>query len=301
MLRPLVDGCVEVYTSVCSSLLPTPSKSHYSFNFRDLSRVLSGILSIAPAACGGDVPAALTRLWVHEVQRVFGDRLVCDEDRAWLRQLQQELLVSQFGWAPADRKQQHAEQDVTAQIASQAAVPKSLFKTGAGAQSCTASDALFEGPDQVVFGDFSKIGTSAQERVYEPLAAMSKLAGLLDRYLEEYNISGGKAASAASAALAAAAEGGASSDGKQQKCAAAGGKGRGDHMDLVFFQDAVLHVVRLARVLRQPRCAAQQSLQCSVVQLVLSCTRIQFIAAFVYVGSSLVATRPVAWRCMCLA
>jgi dynein heavy chain len=247
MLRPLVDACVEVYTSVCSSLLPTPSKSHYSFNFRDMSRVLSGILSIAPAACGGDVPAALTRLWVHEVQRVFGDRLVCDEDRAWLRQLQQELLVSKFGWAPADRKQKQAAQDPGAQLASQAAVPKSLFSSGASAQSCTASDALFDGPDQVMFGDFSKIGMSVQDKVYEPLAAMSKLAGLLDRYLDEYNISGGKAASVAAAA--AAAEGSALGDGKQQK----GGKDRGDHLDLVFFQDAVMHVVRLARVLRQPR------------------------------------------------
>lgn len=249
MLRPLVDGCVEVYTSVCSSLLPTPSKSHYSFNLRDMSRVLGGILSITPPACGGDVPATLTRLWVHEVQRVFGDRLVCEEDRALLRQLQQELLVSKFGWAPGDRKQQQAP--TTANPS--AAVPsKSLSGFGLGAQACVASDALFDGPEQVMFADFAKIGIAAQERVYEPFAGMAKLAGLLERYLEEYNISGGKAASAASAAAAAAAEGGHQGDGKQQGQAVAG-RDRRARMDLVFFQDAVLHVVRLARVLRQPR------------------------------------------------
>lgn len=247
MLRPLVDGCVEVYTSVCSSLLPTPSKSHYSFNLRDMSRVLGGILGIAPPACGGDVPAALTRLWVHEVQRVFGDRLVCEEDRALLRQLQQELLVSKFGWAPGDRKQQQAP---TTANTSAAAPPKSLFGSGLNAQACAASDALFDGPEQVLFGDFAKMGISAQERVYGPLAGMAKLAGLLERYLDEYNISGGKAASTVSAAVAA--EGGHQGDGKQQGRAAAG-RDRGTRMDLVFFQDAVLHVVRLARVLRQPR------------------------------------------------
>jgi dynein heavy chain len=218
-----------------------------------MSRVLGGILSISPPACGGDVPAALTRLWVHEVQRVFGDRLVCEEDRGLLRTLQQELLVSKFGWAPgSDRKQQQQQAPTTTANAAAAAPQKSLFGSSSGAQACVASDALFDGPEQVLFGDFSKLGTSAQERVYEPLAGMAKLAGLLERYLDEYNISGGKAASAASAAAAAAAEGGQSGDGKQRGRALAG-RDRGSHMDLVFFQDAVLHVVRLARVLRQPR------------------------------------------------
>lgn len=112
-----------------------------------------------------------------------------------------------------------------------------------------ASGSLFEGPEQVLFGDFSKMGVSMQERSYEPLAGMTKLAGLMERYLDEYNISGGKAASAAAAAAAAAATDG----GQEKQGKGAVGKDRGHQMDLVFFQDAILHVVRLARVLRQPR------------------------------------------------
>lgn len=272
MLRPLVDSCVEVYTAACAALLPTPFKSHYRFNFRDMSRLLSGILSISPAACGGDVPAALTRLWTHEVQRVFGDRLVCGEDRAWLRQLQQELLVSKFGWQVGPRSSKPEDQVQLQDTAtgagggssssvglvapgtqSSSSAPSLFGGAAAAAQACVASDALFNGPDQVLFGDFSKLGASSGERVYEPLAGVSKLASLLERYLDKFNISGGKAASAASAAAAAAAEGGGahSSDGKQQQEGSRGSGG--SRLDLVFFEDAVLHVVRLARVLRQPR------------------------------------------------
>ena len=40
----LIDVSIEVYTTVCASLLPTPSKSHYTFNLRDLSKVFQGML-----------------------------------------------------------------------------------------------------------------------------------------------------------------------------------------------------------------------------------------------------------------
>ncbi len=37
---------IEVYKTVCASLLPTPSKSHYTFNLRDLSKVFQGVLMV---------------------------------------------------------------------------------------------------------------------------------------------------------------------------------------------------------------------------------------------------------------
>lgn len=40
----LVMSSIEVYKTVCASLLPTPSKSHYTFNLRDLSKVFQGML-----------------------------------------------------------------------------------------------------------------------------------------------------------------------------------------------------------------------------------------------------------------
>ena len=82
LLEPIVQSAVEIYNEVCAHLLPTPSKSHYTFNLRDLTRVFQGMLLVRPV----DVPdkEAWTRLWSHEIMRSFQDRLVDTEDRSWL-------------------------------------------------------------------------------------------------------------------------------------------------------------------------------------------------------------------------
>ena len=38
----------------------------------------------------------LARLWVHESKRVFADRLTCDEDHTWLRELMKSLVKGKF-------------------------------------------------------------------------------------------------------------------------------------------------------------------------------------------------------------
>lgn len=60
-------------------LLPTPSKSHYTFNLRDIWRVFQGICSASPKHTT-DVKDLL-KLWYHENMRVFHDRLTTVEDR----------------------------------------------------------------------------------------------------------------------------------------------------------------------------------------------------------------------------
>ena len=90
----MVQATMAVYKAAVSTFLPTPSKSHYIFNLRDFSRVVSGVLLVPKThMTEGD---KLVRLWVHEVYRVFYDRLIDDEDRKRFFVIVQETLSQQF-------------------------------------------------------------------------------------------------------------------------------------------------------------------------------------------------------------
>ncbi|XP_069045720.1 dynein axonemal heavy chain 1 isoform X1 [Lepisosteus oculatus] len=92
--RPLVDATIRVYSTITSQLLPTPAKSHYTFNLRDLSKVFQGILMAEASSTGEKL--LLLRLWYHESCRVFQDRLVSPEDRRWFDELMRERMA-EFG------------------------------------------------------------------------------------------------------------------------------------------------------------------------------------------------------------
>ncbi|ERE91881.1 dynein heavy chain 1, axonemal-like protein [Cricetulus griseus] len=94
--EPLVEATIRVYATITSQLLPTPAKSHYTFNLRDLSKVFQGMLMAEPAKVEDKVQ--LLRLWYHENCRVFRDRLVNEEDRSWFDELL-ETQMEDFGVA----------------------------------------------------------------------------------------------------------------------------------------------------------------------------------------------------------
>jgi len=77
----VVAGTIEIYTKISRELRATPAKFHYSFNLRDVSKVIQGVLMTKNVSVrDGD---ALCKLWVNETCRVFMDRLIDDEDRDW--------------------------------------------------------------------------------------------------------------------------------------------------------------------------------------------------------------------------
>jgi dynein heavy chain len=79
--KQLVAATIDMYNSISASLKPTPAKLHYTFNLRDVSKVFQGLSMSHPKHVDG--VAEMIRLWGHENMRVFHDRLINEEDRAW--------------------------------------------------------------------------------------------------------------------------------------------------------------------------------------------------------------------------
>ncbi|TFK08141.1 activating transcription factor 7-interacting protein 1 [Platysternon megacephalum] len=172
----IVDAAVEIYQRMSIDLLPTPAKSHYVFNLRDLSKCVQGILQCDPGAVRDQTQ--IFRLFCHECQRVFHDRLINSEDKQYFHSMLSEMASKHFA-VPVD------------------------------------PDYFVRKP--IIFGDFLKMGADKADRIYEDLTDTEKIISVLQDYLDDYNITNSK------------------------------------ETKLVFFQDAIEHVSRIARMIRQER------------------------------------------------
>lgn len=114
------------------------------------------------------------RLWVNECFRVFYDRLINDDDRAWFKNIIIDLIGKNFKMAP-EREELYGK---------------------------------------LAFGDILKLESSLN---YEYIQDKNKLLKGLHSSLDEYNLS------------------------------------NTNKMNLVLFDDAVEHILRICRVLKQPR------------------------------------------------
>jgi dynein heavy chain len=109
LIRPIVSSTVELFTAITAELLPTPAKSHYTFNLRDISKVFQGILTISPLAI--QTADTVSRLWIHEAQRCFYDRLTNEKDRLWFTNKIVALMQRNFG-VSANHKELFEEQTI---------------------------------------------------------------------------------------------------------------------------------------------------------------------------------------------
>lgn len=91
LAHPIVDAAVSLYDRVAKELLPTPAKSHYVFNLRDLSKCIQGVLQADSS--NYTQPTQILRLFYHESMRVFHDRLINSIDKEYFKNLMKEICL----------------------------------------------------------------------------------------------------------------------------------------------------------------------------------------------------------------
>uniref|UniRef100_A0A8D3BG74 AAA+ ATPase domain-containing protein n=1 Tax=Scophthalmus maximus TaxID=52904 RepID=A0A8D3BG74_SCOMX len=85
---------LELYNSIIKDLPPTPSKFHYIFNLRDLSRVYNGLTLTEPDRFL--TVAQFVRVWRNECLRIFHDRLIDETDKALVQGHIKNLIEEHF-------------------------------------------------------------------------------------------------------------------------------------------------------------------------------------------------------------
>ncbi|XP_071374585.1 dynein axonemal heavy chain 12 [Centroberyx affinis] len=153
----IVTATMEVYKAAMENLLPTPAKSHYTFNLRDFSRVIQGCLLLRKESL--ENKRTMIRLFVHEVFRVYYDRLVDDKDRAWLYQLMNSILREHFKES-FDQVFDHLKQG------------KKLVE---------------EDMRNLLFGDYMNPELEDDERLYAEVPSMESFGQVVEFCLDEYN------------------------------------------------------------------------------------------------------------------
>ena len=80
----LVKATRRIWTATKQKMLPTPTKFHYIFNLRDMSRITQGLIHTTEKeiTC---IPQ-LIHLWANECYRVLPDKFTNNEDISWFDQ-----------------------------------------------------------------------------------------------------------------------------------------------------------------------------------------------------------------------
>lgn len=90
----LTKAALSLHASVASTFRKTAANFHYEFNVRHLSNVFQGL--IASKKSRFSTADKFVQLWLHESERVYGDRLVCKADIEKYNQLVQLQVKRSF-------------------------------------------------------------------------------------------------------------------------------------------------------------------------------------------------------------
>lgn len=86
----IVQASIQLHHRCAQMFLPTAVKFHYIFNLRDLSNCFQGLLFSGNECLQSSTD--LMRLWFHETQRVYGDKLIDEKDIESFSKLQLDIL-----------------------------------------------------------------------------------------------------------------------------------------------------------------------------------------------------------------
>ncbi|KAF7483297.1 hypothetical protein GHT09_005186 [Marmota monax] len=183
MIIQLVSAGRVLWQWTKAKMLPTPSKFHYIFNLRDLSRIWQGMLTIKAEECNS--MTVLMSLFKHECNRVIADRFINPEDEHWFNV---QLIRA-------------VEENISPEAAS-SILPEPYFV-----------DFLRDMPEPT--GDEPEDTVFEVPKIYELIPSYEFLAEKLQFYQRQFNEII-----------------------------------RGTSLDLVFFKDAMTHLIKISRVIR---------------------------------------------------
>uniref|UniRef100_A0A8V0ZHJ8 Dynein axonemal heavy chain 8 n=1 Tax=Gallus gallus TaxID=9031 RepID=A0A8V0ZHJ8_CHICK len=182
MVKKLIPTGRILWQWTKTKMLPTPSKFHYIFNLRDLSRIWQGMLTIKAEECTNTT--ILLALFKHECTRVIADRFITPEDIAWFDKTITKAIEEYVGTGVAAPQTESYFVDFLRDI------PE---PTGDEPE-----DFVFEAP-----------------KIYEEVPSFEFLCEKLQMYQRQYN-----------------------------------DYIRGSFLDLVFFKDAMTHIIKISRIIR---------------------------------------------------
>ncbi|KAK6645275.1 hypothetical protein RUM43_001551 [Polyplax serrata] len=94
LAQNVVTASLTLHFKAGVVFLPTAIKFHYIFNLRDLSNVFQGLL-FSTNECLTQ-PTDLIRLWLHETERVYRDKLTDEKDIEAFNKIQADLVKKNF-------------------------------------------------------------------------------------------------------------------------------------------------------------------------------------------------------------
>ncbi|XP_071995855.1 dynein axonemal heavy chain 8 isoform X2 [Engystomops pustulosus] len=183
LVTKLVPASRALWHLTKVKLLPTPSKSHYIFSLRELSRIWQGMLFISAEECR--TVSTLLSLFKHECQRVIADRLVCPEDHIWFEKSLAQVI--------ADHVDPHLVTEVK--------------------QDCYFADFLREASESTR----EEPEDTVPPKIYEKVLSLEFLCEKLKLFQKHLNDTM-----------------------------------KGSSTDLVFFRDAMIHLIKISRIIRAP-------------------------------------------------